>query len=427
MKNLKTLGRRAAAVTCAALLATSLMAPAAFADPAASESSGLAAAYKGTTYRVTVYSGNQGTFADGETQVVFEDQKPGDTFSFEGITLEVPESSKYYAKGVRLAALDNVRSDKNRDGKNIAGTETHLYANVAADGKLVGSAPITEDTDFVVAYGILANRVAYTVTYTDTEGNQLAEPQTFFGDIGDVPATAPAYIEGYVPDAALLTKTLVADESQNVFPFVYTKLASGQTTEQDPNTGDVTINTPNGPTGPIYNPNTGLPTITFPNLGGTDQGGTTTTTTGGATGAGTGAGAGTTAPAAAADAGAAATGAAVPLVTADGTEVVDENGNPLAEPREESLDDNETPQAAGAAQQPGDVAPALNTDWIPWAIAAAVIAAIMVAIIIVNVRKKKEEAETLLGPGSCSPCRPSAAAPPNRQRKAALRRAPVRR
>lgn len=395
MKNLKTLGRRAAAVTCAALLATSLMAPAAFADPAASESSGLAAAYKGTTYRVTVYSGNQGTFADGETQVVFEDQKPGDTFSFEGITLEVPESSKYYAKGVRLAALDNVRSDKNRDGKNIAGTETHLYANVATDGKLVGSAPITEDTDFVVAYGILANRVAYTVTYTDTEGNQLAEPQTFFGDIGDVPATAPAYIEGYVPDAALLTKTLVADESQNVFPFVYTKLASGQTTEQDPNTGDVTINTPNGPTGPIYNPNTGLPTITFPNLGGTDQGGTTTTTTGGATGAGTGAGAGTTAPAAAADAGAAATGAAVPLVTADGTEVVDENGNPLAEPREESLDDNETPQAAGAAQQPGDVAPALNTDWIPWAIAAAVIAAIMVAIIIVNVRKKKEEAETL--------------------------------
>ena len=272
MKNLKTLGRRAAAVTCAALLATSLMAPAAFADPAASESSGLATAYKGTTYRVTVYSGNQGTFADGETQVVFEDQKPGDTFSFEGITLEVPESSKYYAKGVRLAALDNVRSDKNRDGKNIAGTETHLYANVAADGKLVGSAPITEDTDFVVAYGILANRVAYTVTYTDTEGNQLAEPQTFFGDIGDVPATAPAYIEGYVPDAALLTKTLVADESQNVFPFVYTKLASGQTTDRDPNTGDVTINTPNGPTGPIYNPNTGLPTIAFPNLGG----GTTT-------------------------------------------------------------------------------------------------------------------------------------------------------
>ena len=70
MKNLKTLGRRAAAVTCAALLATSLMAPAAFADPAASESSGLAAAYKGTTYRVTVYSGNQGTFADGETQAM---------------------------------------------------------------------------------------------------------------------------------------------------------------------------------------------------------------------------------------------------------------------------------------------------------------------------------------------------------------------
>lgn len=391
MKNLKTLGRRAAAVTCAALLATSLMAPAAFADPSASESSGLATAYKGTTYRVTVYSGNQGTFADGKTQVVVEDQKPGDTFSFEGITLKVPESSKYYAKGVRLAALDNVRSDKNRDGKNIAGAETHLYANVAADGKLVGSAPITEDTDFVVAYGILANRVAYTVTYTDTDGNQLAEPQTFFGDIGDVPATAPAYIEGYVPDAALLTKTLVADESQNVFPFVYTKLASGQTTERDPNTGDVTINTPNGPTGPIYNPNTGLPTITFPNLGGgTNPGGGTTTT-----GAGTGAGAGTTAPAAGADAGAAATGAAVALVTADGTEVVDENGNPLAEPREESLDDNETPQAAGAAQQPGDVAPALNTDWIPWAIAAAVIAAIMVAIIIVNVRKKKEEAETL--------------------------------
>lgn len=426
MKNLKTLGRRAAAVTCAALLATSLMAPAAFADPAASESSGLAAAYKGTTYRVTVYSGNQGTFADGETQVVFEDQKPGDTFSFEGITLEVPESSKYYAKGVRLAALDNVRSDKNRDGKNIAGTETHLYANVAADGKLVGSAPITEDTDFVVAYGILANRVAYTVTYTDTEGNQLAEPQTFFGDIGDVPATAPAYIEGYVPDAALLTKTLVADESQNVFPFVYTKLASGQTTEQDPNTGDVTINTPNGPTGPIYNPNTGrrpspsrisavltkaapqLPRPAAPRAQARVPG------------------AGTTAPAAGADAGAAATGATVPLVTADGTEVVDENGNPLAEPREESLDDNETPQAAGAAQQPGDVAPALNTDWIPWAIAAAVIAAHHGGHHYRQRAQEEGRGRNPVRPGSCSPSA-FRAAPPNRQRKAALRRAPVRR
>ena len=83
-------------------------------------------------------SGNQGVFADGQTKHVFEGQAPGESLSFDGVTLEVPADSKYYAKGVRLAGLDNERSDKNRGGENLAGANTPMVAYVAADGALAG-------------------------------------------------------------------------------------------------------------------------------------------------------------------------------------------------------------------------------------------------------------------------------------------------
>ena len=64
--------------------------------------------------------------------------------------------------------------------------------------------------------------VAYTVQYLDENGNELAPSNTFYGSIGDKPVVAFQYIEGYLPQAYNLTKTLSANEADNVFPFVYT-------------------------------------------------------------------------------------------------------------------------------------------------------------------------------------------------------------
>lgn len=387
----KNISTRVLSVVCAAGLVASLGAAPAFAEPssdAAAPASGLAQSYEGTKYQVTVYSGNQGTVNGGES-VTLGPVALGDTVDFSDLTVEVPADSKYYAKGIRLAGLDNIRSDKNRDGKNTAGEVTVMAANVNANtGALEGSAVVTEDTDFVVAYGIMANRVSFTVTYTDTEGNELAEPQTFFGDIGDVPATAPVYIEGYVPDASLLTKTLVEDESQNVFPFVYTRLAQGYQTEENPDTGGVDVVAPDGSTAPgVYVPN-----ITFPGLTGTGTG----TTTGGDTAA-AGAGAGTgTGEGAAAGAGAAGGAAeptpitAEPLVTDAGTEVLADDGTPLSTPQEESLDDDETALSSGI-QEAGAEAPVADSNWQIWAIGAAVLAAAIVFILVRAARKRKED------------------------------------
>lgn len=360
-------------VFCCSMLAVSLCAAPAFADPAtgdvidSSDSTAVAQSYEGSRYTATVYGGNQGT-VNGEDSVTLGPVTLGETVDFSELTVEVPAGSKYYAKGVRLAGLDNVRSDKNRNGQTTAGEMTVMAATVQTDGRLAGTATITEDTDFVVAYGILANRVAYTVTYTDADGNELAPARTFFGDIGDVPATAPVYIEGYLPDASLLTKTLVEDESQNVFPFVYTRLAPEFQTEENPETGDVTVTTPGGATtAPVYN--------TTPATAPTTP-------------------AATTAPAGAGTAeGAAAEGAAVeatPLTTDDGTEVVADDGTPLNAPQEESLDDDETALASGA-EQPGNEAAADSNAWVPWAVAAAVLAAVIAFILVRASRKSKEE------------------------------------
>ena len=163
----KNLSTRVLGLICAGALASSLAAAPAFAEPASdSAASSLAQSYEGTTYSVTVYGGNQGT-VNGAESVELSPLAMGDTVDFSGITVEVPADSKYYAKGIRLAGLDNVRSDKNRDGKNTVGELTVMAAQVnAVTGELVGSATVVEDTDFVVAYGVLANRVSFTVTYT---------------------------------------------------------------------------------------------------------------------------------------------------------------------------------------------------------------------------------------------------------------------
>lgn len=363
MKKMKNWGRRALCGMVACLMATFLAAPAAFAATAKP--------YEAEGYRVTVYAGNQGTVSLGDQQnaasVQLDPIKLNGTADFSGVTYQV-ENGKYYAKGLRVAGLDNVRSDKNTntvdaDGNpvNVAGADTMLYAVPMADGSLGNTTVrVTEDTDFVVAYGILANRVAYTVNYVDADGNQLQEPQTFFGDIGDRPATAPVYIENYLPQATLVVLTLSADETQNVITFRYTRLAEGTTTVQQPS-GRVDVTTPDGSTA---------------------QGAySTTVTPEQAAAAAAGAGAGTGDPANPIE--------QTPLTTDAGTEVLSDDGTPLAVPEVQTINDDENALSAG--QQPGDVAPAANTAWIPWAVAAAVIAALMAFVLVRAYRKNQEE------------------------------------
>ena len=79
--------------------------------------------------------------------------------------------------------------------------------------------------DYVVAYGIKGDMLAYTVNYQDANGKTLADSQTFYGNAGDKPVVAYKYIENYIPQALALTKTLSDNESENVFTFTYTPAA----------------------------------------------------------------------------------------------------------------------------------------------------------------------------------------------------------
>lgn len=107
---------------------------------------------------------------------------------------------KYNASGFRLSGRDNSEAD----------TE-------AATPSFV----VTGDMDYVVAYNILNNPVQYTVRYVDAAGNNLREPETFYGNVGERPVVAYRYIDNYLPQAYNITGTLKAD-SENVFTFEYT-------------------------------------------------------------------------------------------------------------------------------------------------------------------------------------------------------------
>lgn len=143
---------------------------------------------------------------------------------------------------------------------------------------------VTGDQEYVVAYGIKGDQVAYTINYQDANGNKLADSQTFYGNVGDKPVVAYTYIDGYTPEYRNLTKTLSANAAENVFTFNYlpyetvTVTTPGQTIT---NTTEQTVTVPGGTT-----------TTTGGTTGTT--GGTTGTTGGTGTNANGGNAAGTT-------------------------------------------------------------------------------------------------------------------------------------
>ena len=221
------------------------------------------------TYKVTLSAGNKGTI-NGQNKIEQTNIASGSTVTFNLNDIQVTDD-KYYVKGIRLSGRDNDEA-------------------LAAP-----SFTVDKDADYVVAYGIKGNMVAYTVNYQDASGNSLAESQTFYGNVGDKPVVAYRYVENYIPDALALTKTLSDNESENVFTFTYTPGATDRIVET---TTTVTTTVPGtatpagaagitgaaGTTGAAAGTGTG--TGTAGTAGGTTAGGTAAgdTTTGGTAG-----------------------------------------------------------------------------------------------------------------------------------------------
>ena len=154
------------------------------------------AAGESYTYTVRIYAGQQGTFQDGEV-ITYRGLTYGERLEFDIRNVSLKDGSKYYIKGIRESGKDN--------------------ATVGATSFLV-----TGDQDYVVAYGLLNDSVAYTIHYEDEDGNTLMPAETYYGNVGDKPVVAYLYLEGYQPQAYNLTKTLSGNAEENVFTFVYT-------------------------------------------------------------------------------------------------------------------------------------------------------------------------------------------------------------
>jgi len=173
-------------------------------------------------YTVRLFAGDQGTFKDNGNKDYYTFKgKPGTTLDltkfldssrielepekdpfgevmYEDEAKTKPMASKYYIKGLRESGKDN---------------NTVFVSNVIT---------FDRDADYVIAYALEGGDVTYTIKYVDDKGNEIAPSETHFGNVGEKPVVAYKYIDGYVPNALALTKTLLADEDKNVFTFKYT-------------------------------------------------------------------------------------------------------------------------------------------------------------------------------------------------------------
>ena len=292
------------------------------------------------TYTVTFYAGNQGTFADGAGKIVMSNLKYGAFVSFDvqkdGV-VTLNNSDKYYVKGLRKSGRDNSETDE---------LEASRY-----------SVTVKGDADYVVAYGIKGNQVAYTVNYQDANGKELLASNTYYGNVGDKPVVAYQYVEGYTPQALALTKTLSENSAENVFTFRYTPIGTTVVTIPGETTTVTTVvptsaGTTTGTTG------TGT-TGTGTTGTGTTGTGTTGTGAGTTTETGTGTDAGTTTDT---DAGTAGTTETDTTTDTDAgtdstqdTQTIEEDQTPQGTQEIQDLDEDETPLSRDADINQGKV------------------------------------------------------------------------
>ena len=103
---------------------------------------GISAKAEYNQYKVTVYAGNKGVFADGSDIQEYQVTAGGLlTGAATANSIQVTDE-KYYVKGFRISGQE---------------TEQSFYTEIPT------GTPFNADTDFVVAYGIAGDMVEYTV------------------------------------------------------------------------------------------------------------------------------------------------------------------------------------------------------------------------------------------------------------------------
>lgn len=136
--------------------------------------------------------------------------------------------SRYYVKGVRISGRDN------SEAENVAST-------FDVDG----------DRAYVIAYGISGDMVPYTVNYVDGDGNILLASDTYYGNVGERQYVSARYVDGYLPQAYNLVKTLQSNTVENTFEFVYTPVntPAAETPQTTTPAGDAGAAAPAAPAG----------------------------------------------------------------------------------------------------------------------------------------------------------------------------------
>lgn len=181
------------------------------------------------TYTVRLNAGNQGELTgEGITApsgasvqqeggwLVVSGLKYGDTLYMIPQDAVKVTDARYDVRGVRRSGRDN--SDATESTFTVA-----------------------SDRDYVIAYYVAGDRVAYTVNYLDADGNALRGSDTYYGKPGERQYVSARYVEGYQPNALNMVMTLSTNEAENVFNFRYTETpAPAAATETGPTTTEAT-------------------------------------------------------------------------------------------------------------------------------------------------------------------------------------------
>lgn len=138
----------------------------------------------------------------------------------------VPYGTRFNPSDYGLAVLEPNTSEEAANkyyfkGYHISGVE------VESPEDYVSSIVVTKDVTLVATYGIKGKTVPYTAKFVDTEGKEIADPEVYYGNIGDKPVVTFRYIEGYRPDTYNIRGTLKA--SGNEFTFTYKKVVKEET------------------------------------------------------------------------------------------------------------------------------------------------------------------------------------------------------
>ena len=175
------------------------------------------------TYTITLYSGDSGKFSDGSTVKTMDGLKYGQSVKIDindyKPVVNKDVADKYYPRGFKIAGHDNDEPGKRN------------YISYTFN--------VTGDESFTVAYGLKGGMVKYTINYLDANGNSLHPSEEYYGMAGDRPVVSYKYIEGFAPAVYNFTRTLVNDESKNVFDFVYSEsnLTAEEQAQQAATTG----------------------------------------------------------------------------------------------------------------------------------------------------------------------------------------------